>query len=212
VEHVPSLRVATRWPAALALIAVGVANWLLPPRLRLGPPWLVLLVVGLLCVPLLIAHYRGRHDLARRLGLLSVVVATLAVLVNVVLLLTQLSGGRTPGSALLRDAALIWSGNVLAFALWYWEIDGGGPSRRRLGSYRSDDFCFPQFQQDPEHASEYWMPEFLDYLFLAFNTSTAFSPTDTLVLSRRAKALLMCQSLVSLITIGVLAARAINTL
>ena len=89
---------------------------------------------------------------------------------------------------------------------------GCGPGQRRFGSYRSADFVFPQFQQDPEHAGERWMPDFIDYLFLAFNTSTAFSPTDTPVLSRRAKALTMLQSLISLITIGVLAARAINTL
>ena len=201
-----------RWPAVIALLTVGVADLLLPQRYRIGPPWLLLVVAIALSAPLLFLHSRGLHELSRRFGLVAVVAVNLAIIVNAVLLVVRLPGNQTSGTALLRDAALIWAGNVLAFALWYWELDGGGPGNRRLGSYRSTDFVFPQLQQDPDHAAERWLPEFVDYLFLAFNTSTAFSPTDTLILSRRAKALLMAQSLISLLTIGGLAARAINTL
>jgi hypothetical protein len=207
----PLLR-PSRWQAVLALIAIGVADALLPQRLRFGPPWLVLSVVGPLAVSIAFAHRRGLHDLAHKLSVGSVVVVSVVITINAVLLVARLPNSKSPGSDLLRDAALIWGVNVFVFALWYWEIDAGGPGRRHMGRYRSDDFVFPQFQQDPEHAGERWMPDFLDYLFLAFNTSTAFSPTDTLILSRRAKAMCMAQASVSLITIGVLAARAINTL
>src|SRR5207245_2439240 len=101
--------------------------------------------------------------------------------------------------------------NLLTFALWYWEVDGGGPAHRHATRCGSSDFAFPQrVIGDQQDAA--WVPEFVDYVFLAFNTSTAFSPTDTMVLARRAKLLMMYQSILSLITIAVLAARAINTI
>jgi uncharacterized membrane protein len=112
----------------------------------------------------------------------------------------------------LVDAALIWASNVITFAVWYWEIDGGGPAERRTDFHTSEDFVFPQMvQQDGKEASD-WSPGFLDYLFLAFNTGTAFSPTDTAVLSHRAKVLTMVQSLLTLVVILVLVGWAINTL
>jgi uncharacterized membrane protein len=110
---------------------------------------------------------------------------------------------------LLRDAALLWVINVFTFAVWYWEIDGGGPGRRHRSRHRSEDFLFPQASL-VDHAG--WTPGFLDYLFLAFNTSTAFSPTDTAVLSRRAKGLMMVQALLSLMVLAVLVSRAVNTM
>jgi uncharacterized membrane protein len=134
-------------------------------------------------------------------------VATVAVGISAVYLLQSLLRGQTQAGDLLRDAALLWASNVLVFALWYWELDGGGPAHRHHGQH---DFLFPQMTI--QHKANEWTPEFLDYLFLAFNTSTAFSPTDTMVLARRAKVLMMVQSLISLVTIAVLAARAINTL
>lgn len=127
------------------------------------------------------------------------------------------AGGADPGGrgdaarfvALLR-ADLI--ANVLTFALWYWDIDGGGPAHRHPGRHASSDFAFPQQQLDDDGLVEGWSPGFIDYLFLAFNTSTAFSPTDTIVLSRHAKVLMMLRSSISLVVIGILVARAINTL
>lgn len=101
--------------------------------------------------------------------------------------------------------------NIVTFAIWYWEIDGGGPPRRRSGNHRSDDLLFPQMSLDDER-SKVWSPSFIDYLFVAFNTSTAFSPTDTLALSQRVKLLMMLQSLISLVVVVVLAARAVNIL
>jgi len=201
-----------RLPAAVALIAVGVAYLFLPQRLRVGPPWLVLALVLLLLFALIASHRIGYHGIAYRLGRIVTGLVTLAVGSSALFLVTRLPGGKLPGGELLQEAGLVWLANILVFALWYWEIDGGGPAVRIRSHYRSGDFVFPQFQQDPNGPAEPWMPDFFDYLFLAFNTSTAFSPTDTLVLSRRAKLLLMAQSLISLIVIAVLAARAINTL
>jgi hypothetical protein len=128
-----------------------------------------------------------------------------------VFLVGSLLRGRAQAGYLLLDAALLWVSNVLTFALWYWEIDGGGPAHRHMGADCPSDFVFPQ-KVAGGTASEGWVPEFIDYVFLAFNTSTAFSPTDTMVLARRAKVLMMLQSVISLVTIAVLAARAINTL
>jgi hypothetical protein len=114
--------------------------------------------------------------------------------------------------ALLRSAAALWLTNILIFALWYWKLDGGGPLLRELpNGMSSSSFLFPQMLGRGNRDSS-WVPSFVDYLFLAFNTSTAFSPTDTAVLSRWAKLGTMLQSLISLTIIALLAARAVNIL
>ena len=121
---------------------------------------------------------------------------------------------------LLRSAAGLWLTNILVFALWYWRLDAGGPHERmRSKGMMKSAFLFPQML---ERADEYeeangknrapWSPEFVDYLFLAFNTSTAFSPTDTAVLSRSAKLGMMAQSIISLMILVIIAARAVNIL
>jgi uncharacterized membrane protein len=111
--------------------------------------------------------------------------------------------------ALLRNASLTWLVNILTFSFWYWETDSGGPSYRQYKGYQSDDLLFPQVATDAETE---WLPHYPDYLFFAFNTSTAFSPTDTLALSTRIKFLMMIQSLISLTLLTIITARAINTL
>jgi hypothetical protein len=204
--------VVPRWPAAIALVAISLMYMALPERLRVGPPWLMLAIVGLLVVVLLLFHQLGNVDASHWLGHAATALVTFAVALSAFFLVTRLPSSKVPGEDLLKQAALIWVANILVFGCWYWEIDGGGPRARRLDSYHSQDFVFPQFQQDPSERLHAWMPHFVDYMFLAFNTSTAFSPTDTLVLSQRAKALMMVQGLISLVVIGVLAARAINTI
>lgn len=210
---------AHRWPGVAALLGIGVLYLVLPDHYTVGPSWLVLAVVAVLLVPMSLARLRGRHEATRWLALVSVGAVTLAVATSAVFLLVDLTDDARPAPTLLWNAALIWVANVVTFALWYWELDGGGPHRRSLKRYGSTDFLFPQMTLDgaqddeqAEHTGPGWMPNLIDYLFLAFNTSTAFSPTDTLVLSRRAKLLMMLQSLVSLVVIAVLAARAVNTL
>ncbi len=179
--------------------------------LSIGPRLFLLAFVAVLLVPLTTAHLRGSHLLARRISLGVIAFVTVAVVVSTVLLVLSALSARTSAPALLRDAALLWIINVATFAAWYWETDGGGPARRHQEEHRSEDFLFPQMNLGGGVARG-WSPGFLDYVFLAFNTSTAFSPTDTAVLSRRAKVLTMLQALLSLVMLAVLVSRAINAL
>ena len=201
----------SRLPAAIALLMVGALYAVISGSLTLGPRIMLPALVAVLVVPLISAHQQGHHRLARRLGLGLVGLVTIAVVVGVFGLISSPLSGETPAPALLQDAALLWIINVVTFAVWYWEIDCGGPAERLRGAYSSDDFSFPQMNLDDKRART-WSPGFLDYLFLAFNTSTAFSPTDTAVLSWRAKVLMMVQALQSLLILAVLVSRAINTL
>jgi hypothetical protein len=199
------------WPAWVAFLALGGAYALVSQRLVIGPTW-GLLIVGLLTVTgAAILRRRGLVRATRVFALGGLGVITLAVSVSAVFLMGALLNRSTEAIDLLRDAALLWVSNILTFSLWYWEVDGGGPAHRHATACGSSDFAFPQAQLG-DKPSAAWSPEFVDYVFLAFNTSTAFSPTDTMVLARRAKILMMYQSLISLVTIAVLAARAINTL
>jgi uncharacterized membrane protein len=200
-----------RWPAAVALLAVGALYGVLSDGLTLGPRAFLLGLVAVLLVPLMSAHLRGSHHLAQWFGLGVVGLVTVAVVASAFLLVSSSLSRGTSAPALLRDAALLWVINVATFAVWYWEIDGGGPARRRRTEHHSEDFLFPQMNVD-DKAAHTWSPGFLDYLFLAFNTSTAFSPTDTAFLSRRAKVLMMLQALLSLLILAVLVSRAINAL
>jgi uncharacterized membrane protein len=179
--------------------------------LTLGPRAFLLGLVTVLLVPLLTAHLRGSHRLARGFAFGVIGLVTVAVVASVFLLVSSSLGGGTSAPALLRDAALLWAINVVTFAVWYWEMDGGGPARRHRDGHVSEDFLFPQMNFNNKTARG-WSPAFLDYFFLAFNTSTAFSPTDTAVLSRRAKVLMMVQALLSLLILAVLVGRAINAL
>ncbi len=200
-----------RWPAAVALLAVGGLYAVLSDGLTLGPRAFLLGLVALLLIPLLTAHLRGSPRFARGFAFGVTGLVTVALVASAFLLVSSALGGGTSAPALLRDAALLWVINVATFAVWYWEIDGGGPAQRRRERHVSQDFFFPQMNFDDKTAHA-WSPGFLDYLFLAFNTSTAFSPTDTAVLSRRAKILMMVQALLSLLILAVLVGRAINTL
>jgi uncharacterized membrane protein len=201
-----------RWPAAVALLAVGALYAAVSTELTPGPQLLVPVLVALLVAALMSAHVGGRRRLARRFALVALVaLVTIAVATSALLLILVSLGGGTPAPALLGDAALIWAMNVVTFAVWYWEIDGGGPASRYRDRHYSEDFLFPQMAQGGAVARG-WSPGFVDYLFLAFNTSTAFSPTDTAILSRRAKVLTMAQSVVSLAVVAVLIGRAVNAL
>jgi uncharacterized membrane protein len=192
-------------------LAVGALYGVLSDGLTLGPKAFLLGLVAVLLVPSLTAHLRGSHRLARGFGFGVIGLVTVAVVASVFLLVSSSLGGGTSAPALLRGAALLWVINVATFAVWYWEIDGGGPSQRRREGHVSEDFLFPQMNID-DKTSRAWSPGFFDYLFLAFNTSTAFSPTDTAFLSWRAKVLMMVQALLSLLILAVLVGRAVNAL
>ncbi len=201
-----------RWPAAVALLAIGASYVALSEDVTVGPrAWLPGLMT-VLVVPLMSAHARGHYRLARRISFVLIVAVTISVALSVFLLVTTLPGRQASALSVLVDAALIWASNAVTFAVWYWEIDGGGPAQRRMDAHTSEDFLFPQMAQQDGKEATGWSAAFVDYLFLAFNTSTAFSPTDTAVLSRRAKVLTMVQSLLSLVVVLVLVGWAINTL
>lgn len=206
-----------RWPAMLALLAVGGLRLALPEQLSVGPDWLLLAIIVALTIPSVWAHSAGRAALNRALGFTVTGVITLDMIWSLWLLISALPQHRESPLALLESAAALWITNILVFALWYWRLDAGGPNERDLRGTHSDGaFLFPQMTLDLEAkramGEENWNPGFVDYLFIAFNTSTAFSPTDVPVLSRWAKVLMMVQSLISLATIALLAARAVNIL
>jgi uncharacterized membrane protein len=215
----PHYHLMRHWPAMLAVLAIGGIFALLSAPLSPGPQGMLLGLIVALLVPLVLSLRHGMVRLTRTLGFVILGLVTSAEVASVSFLVINLTMQPVATSdmphaialSLLRDAALIWIVNILTFALWYWEIDGGGPGRRHRDGYYSSDFVFPQLTLD-QTAGPPWCPSFVDYLFLAFNTSTAFSPTDTLVLSRRIKLLVMTQSLISLMVLAIIAARAINTL
>ena len=205
-----------RWQALIAVLAVTGLYVALPPSLTVGPTWLVPVIVAAIEIPLLALHRTGRHRLDAVLGLTLLSILTVAMVASVGFLIGLLPAHRESPTQLLRSAASLWVTNVLVFALWYWRLDAGGPhARDAREAHDTGAFVFPQMTpiaggEDGSQAG--WSPQFIDYLFLAFNTSAAFSPTDTPVLTRWAKVLMMLQSLISLAVIAVLAARAVNIL
>ncbi|MBV8812764.1 MAG: DUF1345 domain-containing protein [Acidobacteriaceae bacterium] len=199
-----------RWPAILAVLATGGLYLVLPERLTPGPNWLLLGLITPLLVLAVVSHRAGNARLSYILGFCISGLITLAMVWSLGCLIAGLPGKRQPAPELLRSAVALWTTNILVFASWYWRLDAGGPfARERRASHTEGAFLFPQMTM---HTRSAWRPGFIDYLFLAFNTSTAFSPTDVPVLSRWAKVLMMVQSSISLGTIAILAARAINIL
>lgn len=207
-----------RWPALLVVLALGGLYAALPsPLLVGGSRWLLLITIVVLLVPMIISHRTGNHFLNQLLGYVLNGAVTVAMIWSLALLIEALLEHTASPPELLRSAAALWVANILVFASWYWHLDGGGPHQRDLTPGHTDGaFLFPQMTMEREAklaAGEHeWSPNFVDYLFLAFNTSTALSPTDTAVLSRWAKSLMMLQALISLLVIAMLAARAVNIL
>lgn len=204
-----------RWPVLIAVIGLGGCFLALPGPLVLGPRWFIPAGVVALVVPTYIAHAMGHRRLEKILGYGISVIVTLALAGSLFLLLQSVPKKLEPPAVLLRSAAVLWGTNVLVFALWYWRLDAGGPHEREdRGAHTDGAFFFPQMMAGApgEDAANGWYPWFLDYLFIAFCTSTAFSPTDTPVLSRWAKVLTMVQAMISLLCIAVLASRAVGML
>ncbi len=206
-----------RWPALVALLAVGGVYASLPASMFVGPRWLVPVVVPALLVPTVISHKSGNYSLNHLFGLIANGFVTAALVVSLALLIRALPAHKEAPTALLFSAAALWFTNILVFALWYWRLDAGGPNKRDLRArHAGGAFLFPQMSMDDDAlttaGAEDWSPEFVDYLFLAFNTSTALSPTDAPVLSRWAKGLMMLQAAISLTIIVLLAGRAVNIL
>jgi hypothetical protein len=210
-------RLEPRWPAMLALVAVGGLRLALPESLSVGPDWLLILVVVVLLIPTAWARVRGLDQLNQILGYLVTSIVTADMVWSLGLLVAALPSHKESPQDLLRSASALWVTNILVFAIWYWRLDAGGPRARELRGVHTDGaFLFPQMTLAPDEkrqmGEQCWSPGFVDYLFLAFNTSTAFSPTDSPVLSSWAKLLMMIQALISFATVALLAARAVNIL
>lgn len=201
------------WPAILAILAAIGLYFVLPVQLSLGPRWLIPVLEAVLLLLLnLVRAYRRTSEVAdvRFLTIAVIALLNLANMVSVGLLVDDLLyGGITTGRPLLYGAVSVWLTNVIVYALWFWQLDRGGPVARATGRAREPDFQFPQMLAPTPTR---WDPAFFDYFYVAFTNAAAFSPTDTMPLSRAAKALMTVESMVSLVTIGIVAARAVNIL
>jgi uncharacterized membrane protein len=208
-----------RWPAIIAGLAFGLIFYALPESLAVGPRWLVMVVVVALTIPTVVSHRKKKYLANRFLGFVVSGVITLFMLYSVTLLILAMLKGKEDALRMFESGVTLWVGNVLNFALWYWRLDGGGPNGRDLvPGHDRGAFLFPQMTEEGANSAEEnlerpcWSPHFIDYLFIAYNTSTAFSPTDCAVLSRWAKVLTMIQSSISLAIVVLLLARAVNIL
>jgi len=208
----------SRWPPTIALIgymALNIATRLWLPRgTAVGVVWLVPTIEALLVVVLVASPTRvGPHrQWVRPLAVALVVILVLAALWATALLIYDLIKGHgvtNSPTRLLASGALVWLGNNLAFGLLYWLIDSGGPIARSRNP-TPVDFAFTQ-QLSPEIAPAGWRPVFLDYLHLGFTNATAFSPTDVMPLTLRAKYTMIVQSTVALALFGLIVARAVNS-
>jgi len=212
-----------RWHASLAVIAALILYITLPQKVTFGPLWLFpLLVLGVLVPLSIIAPLRHRETAAQRLwSIILIAIVNVFNIVSLALLVSSLLNrpAHIPpasGQHLLVAGIQIWLTNILVFALWYWELDAGGPEQRAHAesacAFQAPDFFFPQMTTELRSIEPTWKPLFGDYLFLAFSSATALSACDTLPLSRLAKLLMLGEAMVSLVTIAIIVSRAINIL
>src|ERR1051326_4601121 len=181
-----------RWQALLALLAVGGIYLALPRSLIAGPKWALPVFIVVLVAPTVMAHRTGKQSLNRILGIIVSSVITIALMASVALLVAAVPAHTEAPVALLSSGAELWFTNVLVFALWYWRLDGGGPTaRRQRHEFGSCSFVFPQMQIEKIERARFecqgWRPHFVDYLFIALTTSSTFGPTDAPFLARWAK-------------------------
>jgi uncharacterized membrane protein len=203
------------WPVQITVLAAIGLQVGLSKRLTVGPAWLVPALEGVLLIGLSMATPRQlehEHTARRRTAIaLTAFVSAANIFSLVELTHLLLHHSVANGPELIVSGMLIWLTNFLIFALWYWEIDRGGPGRRAAGHDGPPDFLFPQMSDD-RIEPRYWRPQFLDYLYVSLTNATAFSPTDTMPLTPMAKMIMGVQSIVSLVTLGLVISRAVNIL
>src|SRR5262245_37719136 len=206
-----------RWFPALTVLILVAMPFLTPLPRTTGLVW----VLPIVCVPLLIAivavdpgRIDRRSSLLRFLGVLLTSFLALTALVATIRLVVELVRGApnldTAGELLL-SGGFVWVGTILAFALLYWELDGGGSAERLVAPRDHPDIAFPQ-HMNPELAEDDWMPIFPDYLYLAFTNALAFSPTDAMPLAHWVKALMALQAVISVVILSLVIANAVNIL
>ena len=203
------------WEPQLVVACAIALQLSLSEQVTVGPNWLFPALEGILLIGLVIAspHPNVRHSRFRRRAAIAMIALVSAANAASLVLLSRhlLHGGKENGRQLILSGIVLWCTNVLLFGLWYWEVDRGGPAARIRGDADTADFLFPQMT-DPKWAPPDWMPKLVDYLYVSLTNATAFSPTDTMPLTAAAKWLMGAQSLVSLVTIGLVVARAVNIL
>jgi uncharacterized membrane protein len=210
----PPARSERHWPPQL-IVAIAIAlQLLLPDRLSVGKHWFVPSIEAVMLISLIIASpqvIQDRHRTRRRIAVTLSALASTANGISLALLCHLLfEANPLGGHALIISGALIWLTNVMVFSLWYWEMDRGGPGFRAAGEDGPPDFLFPQMSE-PELCRD-WRPVFFDYLYVSLTNAMAISPTDTMPLSLMAKLIMGVQSLISLVTIGLVISRAVNIL
>jgi uncharacterized membrane protein len=221
-KAVPAWRRSTRgeprWPVTISVIVAIVLQRLLPGQLALRPVpgYLVPTLEGGVLVALAIANpvrIERRGPFVRWVSIVLILVISIANAASAVLLIQHIVTGHagTSPMPLLASGAAIWATNVIAFALWYWEFDRGGPVHRAHATFQYLDFLFPQMTID-HLVDPDWEPRFVDYLYLSFTNATAFSPTDVMPMARWAKLTMLVQSAVSLSLGALVIARAVNIL
>jgi len=205
----------SRWPATAAVTVALVLQAALPDRLTVGPSWVVPALESCLVVPLIIANPSRLTSTSRDVRKLSIGLIALVNAANItslaLLVHTLVNGSKVNGKPLILAAVGIWLTQVIVFGMWYWEIDRGGPVARTMVDHGEPDLLFPQMENPKVHRGP-WYPTLGDYMYVSLTNSTAFSPTDTMPLSLLAKGLMAAQSIVSLTTIAVVGARAVNIL
>lgn len=208
-------RHAPFWAPQLVVLAALLLDLALPDQLTVGPHWLLPSVEGMLLVGLAAAgtHPQARYSpLRRHIAIAMIALVSAVNAFSLVLLCHYLLHGRNEnGRQLIFSGVALWGTNVLLFGLWYFELDRGGPVARMTGQERLPDFMFVQMA-DPQFAPPGWKPKLIDYLYTSFTNATAFSPTDTMPLTPTSKWLMSAQSLIALVTVGLVVARAVNIL
>jgi len=205
-----------RWPASVAVLLAVALYFVLSERYIVCPRWLIPAVELAILIPLTLAAPRrvpNEPRLRQIAAVALIAIVNISNFASLVLLIQRLvfHGKDVTGPELLFSSMGIWLTNVIVFALWYWELDRGGPDDRLERAHREPDFLFPQMVT-PGCTYPGWTPNFIDYLYVAFTNATAFSPTDTMPLTGWAKLLMMAQSLASLLTVALVVSRAVNIL
>ncbi|HEX3789770.1 MAG TPA: hypothetical protein VHW44_18025 [Pseudonocardiaceae bacterium] len=205
-----------RWPAAVTIVVAIGLQLLVPDRLVLGPPWLLPSLSALLLFALVLlgpGRMSHQHRHARKVALSLVGVVSIGNGLSAALLVLHILDGTIgdEATALLASGAGIYLTNIVVFSLWYWEFDRGGPYQRAMGHSPHPDLMFPQMSS-PELAPPDWEPSYVDYLYLSFTNATAFSPTDVMPMNTWTKLTMLAQSVVSLILVVLVVARAVNIL
>jgi hypothetical protein len=198
-----------------AVLAAIVLTILLPAAIRVGPRWLLPFIEGVLLVILIVGDPGRISRRSRELRTASIVLVSVLVLATLwstgQLIDDLIHGGPETNSAteLLAAGTAVWFSNIIAFALLYWEVDGGGAAARAHRVPDHADFAFPQ-HSNPRLARPGWRPLFVDYLYLGYTNATAFSPTDVMPLAPWAKLTMAVQSFISIAILGLVIARAVN--